>query len=134
MLHSQILYNNEICIAEAYFYIHIQHEGCEMALALVSPYSKPDPTILRRSMNTLWSCKHRGDSALKFIEVRTIQAIVAMIPRKPAIIGQQTEERFFLVEKPLAGLDVAIIAGIEEEFPGNEGGGGGMEDTAPQSQ
>jgi hypothetical protein len=132
MLHSQILYNNEICIAEAYFYIHIQHEGREMALALVSPYSKPDPTILRRSMNTLWSCKHQEDSVLKFIEVKTIQAIVAMIPHKPAIIGQQTEERFFLVEKP--GLDVAIIAGIEEEFSGYEGGGGGMEDTAPQSQ
>jgi hypothetical protein len=83
-------------------------------------------------MNTLWSCKHQGDSALKFIEVKTIQAIVAMIPHKPAIIGQQTEEQFFLVEKP--GLDVAMIAGIEEEFPGDEGGGGGMEDTAPQSQ
>lgn len=132
MLHSQILYNNEICIAEAYFYIHVQHEGREMALALVSLYSKPDPTILRHSMNTLWSCKHQGDSALKFIEVKTIQAIVAMIPHKPAIIGQQTEEQFFLVEKP--GLDVAIIAGIEEEFPGDEGGKGGMEDTAPQSQ
>ena len=78
MLCSQILYNNEICIAEAYFYIHIQHEGREVALALVSLYSKPDPTILRHSMNTLWSCKHQGDSVLKFFEVKTIQAIVAV--------------------------------------------------------
>jgi hypothetical protein len=133
---SQILYNNEICIADSMqrhiFIYTFNMKDVKMALALVSLYSKPDPTILRHSMNMLWSCKHQGDSALKFIEVKTIQAIVAMIPHKPAIIGQQTEKRFFLVEKP--GLDVAIIAGIEEEFPGDEGGGGGMEDTAPQSQ
>lgn len=80
MLHSQILFKNEICIAEAYFYIHIQHEGCEMALALVSLYSEPASTILQHLMNTLWFCKHQGDSAIKFIDVKTIQAIVAMIP------------------------------------------------------
>ena len=96
-----------------------------MALALVSLYSKPDPTILHHSVNTLWSCKYQGDSesALKFIDVKTIQSVVSMVPHKLAIPGQQPEERFFLVEKP--GLDVAIIAGIEdseEDFPGDEGG------------
>jgi hypothetical protein len=116
------VFDNEMRIAEAYFYIHVHHEGREMALALVSLYSKPDPTILRHSLNTLWSCKYQGDSdsALKFIDAKTIQSVVSMVPHNPVIPGQETEERFFLVEKP--GLDVAIIAGIEEDFPGDEGG------------
>jgi hypothetical protein len=101
-----------------------------MGLALVSLYSKPDPTILLHSMNTLWSCENQGDAALKFIEAKTIQSVVAMIPHNPAIPGLQTEgsKRFFLVEKP--GLDVAIMAGIEEEFIGDEEG---TEDHAPVS-
>jgi hypothetical protein len=75
-------------------------------------------------MNTLWSCENQGDSALKFIDVKTIQSVVAMIPHsKPAMAGQQSDsesdDRFFLVEKP--GLDVAIMAGVEEELPAEEG-------------
>jgi len=40
--------------------------------------------------------------------------MVAMVPHAPEIDGQETRERFFLVEKP--GLDVAIMAGAEEDF------------------
>jgi len=62
----------------------------------------------------LWSCEYRGDSALEFIDVKCIQAVVAMVPHAPEIDGQETRERFFLVEKP--GLDVAVMAGAEEDF------------------
>jgi hypothetical protein len=88
-----------------------------MALALVSLYSRPDPTLLRVSVNTLWSCEYQGDSALKFVEVKCIQAVVAMIPHTPVIEGQEARERFFLVEKP--GLDVAMMAGTEEAMTGD---------------
>lgn len=75
-------------------------------------------------MNTLWSCENQGDLALKFIDVKTIQSVVAMIPHRPALsaLAPQTEhpERFFLVEKP--GLDVAMLTGMEEDFPVDEGG------------
>ena len=83
-----------------------------MGLALVSIYSSPDPELLRVSHNTLWSCEYQGDSALKFIDVRTIKSVVAMIPHSPAIRGQEARDRFFLVEKP--GFDVAVIAGSAE--------------------
>lgn len=49
-----------------------------------------------------------------------------MIPHRPhgpaisAVHTTEHSERFFLVEKP--GLDVAVMAGIEEELIGNEGG------------
>jgi hypothetical protein len=76
-------------------------------------------------MNTLWSCENQGNSALTFINAKTIQAVVAMIPHRPIISGVQTDsDRFFLVEKP--GLDVAIMAGFEEDVPGDEDG---IEDT-----
>ena len=88
--------------------------GQEMPLALVSLYSHPDPSLLRLSVNTLWSCEYHGDAALRFINVKSIQSVVAMVPHTPAIEGEDLGERFFLVEKP--GFDVAIIAGIQENL------------------
>jgi len=56
--------------------------------------------------------------ALRFINVKTIQAVVSMVPHTPVIQGQPAEEQFFLMEKP--GLDVAIMAGAEEDIWGKE--------------
>jgi len=82
----------------------------------MSLFSKPDPGLLRLSVDTLWSCEYQGDSALEFIDVKCILAVVAMIPHAPAIDGQDARNRFFLVEKP--GLDVAVITGAAEECSG----------------
>ncbi|KAH9016017.1 hypothetical protein EDB84DRAFT_1252809, partial [Lactarius hengduanensis] len=81
----------------------------------VKVYSQPDPSLLRLSMNTLWSCVYLGDRALKFVDVKAIQSVVAMIPHRPSIDSRSVEDRFFLVEKP--GFDVAIMSGIEEGIP-----------------
>jgi len=89
-----------------------------MGLALVSLYSKPDDYLLSISANTLWSSEYQGNGALKFIDIKTIQSVVVMIPHKPEILGLPPSERFFLVEKP--GLDVAMMAGIEDDVPGDE--------------
>ena len=89
-----------------------------MPLTLVSMYSHPDPLLLHLSVNTLWSCEYQGDVALRFINVKTIQSVVAMVPHTPVIEGQDPGERFFLVEKP--GFDVAIIAGIQENLQVDE--------------
>jgi len=107
-------------MAEVRFFIHISRDEGDMCLALVSLFSKPDEYLLDISANTLWSCEYRNDGALKFIDVKTIQSVVAMIPHRPEIPGLPLSERFFLVEKP--GLDVAIMAGIEEDTPEDEGG------------
>ncbi len=93
-----------------------------MGLALVSLFSKPDKSLLSISVNTLWSCEYQGDDALQFIDIKTIQAVVAMIPHRVEISGFPLSERLFLVEKP--GLDVAMMACVEEDMPGD-----GEEDT-----
>ena len=112
--HPQILLDNEIRIAEVRFFTILRCGDSEVSVALVSLFSKPDPTLLELSVNTLWSCKYQGDSALVFIDVKSIQAVVAMIPHVPAIDGQVAHERFFLVEKP--GLDVVVMSGAEEVY------------------
>ena len=116
-LPHQIILDNETRLAEVYFFIHIRHNGEELGLALVSLYSNPDIDLLCLSHDALWSCEYQGDSALKVIDVRIIKSVVAMIPHSPAIGGQEARDRFFLVEKP--GFDVALIAGTEEDIPGD---------------
>jgi hypothetical protein len=91
---------------------------------LISLFSKPDPILLQLSVNTLWSCDYQCDSALVFVNIKCIQAVVAMVPHVYLEIGdpaQKPHKQFFLVEKP--GLDVAVMAGIEENFNGGKTNG-----------
>jgi hypothetical protein len=89
-------------------------QGQEFPLMLVSLYSRPCPTLLKLSVNTLWSCEYQGDSVLRFVNVKSIQSVVAMIPHAPLVDGRPASKCFFLVEKP--GFDVAVMAGMEEEI------------------
>jgi hypothetical protein len=112
--------DNEIRIAEVYFFIYICRDDKEMALVLISLYSRPDPTLLSLSVNTLWSCEYKGDRALRFINVKTIHAVVAIMPHRLVIGGQQMGEQFFLIEK--LGLDIAVMSGIREYMPEDKEG------------
>jgi hypothetical protein len=47
--------------------------------------------------------------ALCFVDIKTIQAVVSMVPHTPVIQGQAIGKCFFLVEKP--GLNVMVMAG-----------------------
>jgi hypothetical protein len=114
----QVFLDNETRIAEVHFFIHLCYDEEEKALALVSLFSNPDPTLLRLSVNTLWSCEYLGDSALKFIDVKCIRTVVAMVLHALAIGEQPARKWFFLIEKP--GFDVAVISGIEEDASGVE--------------
>ena len=88
--------------------------GDEFPLALVSLFSSPHADMLHVSSNTLCSCEYQGDNTLECVDVKTIQAMVSMVPHTPAI-GPQATQHYFLVEKP--GFNVALMAGIEEELP-----------------
>jgi hypothetical protein len=116
LIPSQILLEGKIRLAEVRFFVHIHGEERETALALVSLFSEPDPTLLDLSFQALWSCQYQGDMALRFIDVKTIQAIVSMVPHMTAIQGRPVEECFFLVEKP--GLDVVVMTGADEDMSG----------------
>jgi hypothetical protein len=105
-------------LAEVRFFIYISHKQDKITLALVSLFSIPDLTLLSLSVSTLWSYQYQDDLALKFINVKNIQAVISMVPHTPVIGGQPAARCFFLVEKP--GLDVALMSGAEEEMLGEE--------------
>jgi len=85
-----------------------------VTVAMISVYSRPDPELLQRSTQTVWSCKHEGEQALKLVDVKSIQSVVAMIPHRPTLPSGVEEERFFLLEKPGLGL-VTVEEDIEED-------------------
>ena len=86
--------------------------GVSRALALVSVYSAPDQYLLEHSHTTLLVCRYRGE-ALLVIDVKSILAIVAMVPF-PFQVGGHINQHF-VVEK--IGLDVVEVddAGEDEE-------------------
>ena len=105
-------------LGKVYFFILWTHKGHKTALALVSLYLAPEPRLLKALHNMLWSCEYGGDSALQFIDAKTIQSVVAMIPHMPRIEAQQLGKHFFLVKK--LGLDVTLIGGMDETMHGQD--------------
>lgn len=83
---------------------------------MVFSYSSPHAGLLGLSYHTLWSCTNQGDASLKVIDVKSIAAVVAMVPHQP--FAEDPIQRFFVVEKP--GLDVASLGGNIENVPDDE--------------
>ncbi|KAM6491217.1 hypothetical protein JOM56_013456, partial [Amanita muscaria] len=50
------------------------------ALAMVSLYSLPDPTLEKDSSGTLSVCRSLGKSSIMVIDATTIELVVGMIP------------------------------------------------------
>jgi hypothetical protein len=84
--------------------------------ALVSVYSRPDPTILSDSFQTLWACKYRGDDNLQVISTRSIVSVISMQPLPP--LPGEDNDFWFVVEK--SGLDDADMTGYIEPVDGDE--------------
>lgn len=90
--------NGVLSYAEVQYYFELNLPN-HPALAMVSVYSDPLPDLLRRSYSTVWSCTHGGAASLRVIDVKAIQAVVAMIPHPAFPAHPELSGRFFLVEK-----------------------------------
>ncbi len=67
--------------------------------------------MLQESYNTVWVHEYVGHKSIKVIDAKKIISVVGMVPYESyEDLGEVN--RFFLVEK--FGLDVGIVAGIEE--------------------
>jgi hypothetical protein len=108
--------NQAIEFAEVLFYfqLYIVAGGIHTneTFALVSKYSPPHAGILEESYHTLWSCTHGEIENMEVIPVKSIIAVVAMIPHN--LTPNDPEQQYFLSEKP--GLEVACLAGVEESM------------------
>jgi len=100
-----------VYFAEVKFYFTRTSGEETRGYALVSMYSPPNEHLLRLSNTTLIVCRYRGDAALVVIDVKSIVAVVAMIPFLFAIDGDG--DQYFMIEH--VGLDV-VDADVEEDI------------------
>jgi hypothetical protein len=100
--------DNILQYGEVQYFFQATVHNCTKTLALQSTYSPPDQELLRRSFNTLWTCRYQGAEALRVIDVTDIHSVVAMVPLP------HNNNLFFVGEK--LGLDVAMLGGIEEDL------------------
>jgi len=96
-------------IAEVQYFFQAEVQHVTKTFALVSLYSSPNESLLRKSSGALTVCKYKGPSSLKVIPASSIMSVVGMVPF-PA--GEDDQE-FFLVEK--LGLEIAHMSGNNEE-------------------
>lgn len=78
-------------------------------------YSDVDRNLLKASYGTLLSLSYSGDQSIAVIDVKMIEAVVAMVPHFP--YGNHIQ-KYFVVEKP--GLAVASLGGVIEIVPDDE--------------
>ena len=104
-----------------------------LTLAAISVFTRPAEELLEQSAYTLMGCFYQGQRACEVIRATDILSVVAMVPLPrchldPVVppVGQNYDNRFFVVEKP--GLEVAFMAGRvgEEEDPAVDGEGSGV--------
>ena len=85
-------------------------------LTLVSMFSPPDQEVLELSNRAAYICYHGGIDTLKVIEVKTIVAVVAMVPDYQVTVDGDIIDpgnRFSLVEAPF--LKLGAICGTTDE-------------------
>jgi hypothetical protein len=68
-------------IAEVLFYFIVTINDQDLTLACVSCYNQPHEGLLKASHGTLLSCTRHG--IVKVIDVKSISAVVAMVPHQP---------------------------------------------------
>lgn len=78
-------------------------------------YSEADKNLLEASYSTLQSLSYSGNQSIAVIDVKMIEAVVALVPHFPY---SNNIQQYFVVEKP--GLAVACLAGVTEMVPGDE--------------
>jgi len=84
----------------------------EVALALVSFFSDPDPQLLEESFQTLYSVTAPSEEdlyGLQVIQAKQISAVVAVIPYGELDIGDEAKT-YFIWEK--MGMDMASYADV----------------------
>lgn len=88
-------------------------------VALVQLYSPAHQQLAANSFGTVLSCLPSQPGDLHVIDVKTILAVVGMVPHTPRLPTGETEDRFFVVEK--SGLDVARTGPEDDDLNDNDG-------------
>lgn len=90
--------------------------GNNHTVALISLYTRPDPSLLKRSNQTLFPCRYTGNLSLHVISIFDIitSVAVAPLPLKP---GEESlyGNYIYAAEKPFAEALVFITDDDDED-------------------
>ena len=120
----QLIIDGKVQYAEVryYFKIRLQETQLERGMAMVSMYTAPVENLLRSSHHTLWSCYPGGDTNLRVIDIKSIQAVVAVVPHPKVddlTLREKLNGRVYIGEK--MGLHIMQLSGnIEDATTENE--------------
>ena len=107
--------DNSFNVAEVRYFFRLQFGPTIYSLAILSMFSNPDPELLEKSYNTVYSSHYRGEDALVVVNVIKITSLVAMVPyyrvQEDGTILDPGNE-YFLVEKPY--IDITFYRGEVE--------------------
>jgi len=118
----QLVNDGTSAIAEVEFFFQLRFGDTVHTLALVSMFSPPDQETLELSNHTAYICRRGGTDALTVIEVKTIIAVVAMVPDYQVTIDGDIitpENVFSLVEAPFLKL-TTLCGTLDEDGTGND--------------
>jgi len=103
-------------IAEVEYFFWLQFGDMVHSLALVSMFSPPDQDLLELSHRAAYICQHGGIDALTVVDVKSITAVVSMVPDYQVTVEGDIvvpNNRFSLVEAPF--LKLAALCGMHCE-------------------
>ncbi|KIK78996.1 hypothetical protein PAXRUDRAFT_162525, partial [Paxillus rubicundulus Ve08.2h10] len=84
-------------------------------LAIISLYSLPHPNLLHHSSQTYISCVHQGDVGVVSINIKSIEAVITMIPKV-----QFGENCFYMAPHPGGGVIAYLDRYIQNEQEGSQ--------------
>jgi len=103
-------------IADVEYFFQLRFDDVVHSLVLVSMFSPPDQDILELSHHAAYICRHGGPDALTVVDVKTINAVVAMVPDYQVTVEGNIitpQNVFSLVESPF--LKLAALRGAPGE-------------------
>jgi hypothetical protein len=111
-------------VADIEYFFRLQFGDSFYSLALGSVFSPPDLDLLNLSEGAAYICHHGGIDALVVVDVKAINALVAMVPDYQVNLEGEIiipEGRFSLVDAPFLKSASFWQAGDDDDdgIPGN---------------
>lgn len=121
----QYICDGKPAFGDVQYFFRADINGETRTLALISCFGEPDQHLVEESYGALGVFTYRGEDAFKVIDVKQIQAVVAMVPfhelgdvdetLKDGVLKKGSQ--YFLVEK--LGLAMAHMGGYEDSTDDN---------------
>ncbi|KZT23107.1 hypothetical protein NEOLEDRAFT_1034185, partial [Neolentinus lepideus HHB14362 ss-1] len=97
----KFLHREEQRFGEVLYYLllTINEDEPPVPMAMVLPFSAPEPTLLQRSSTTFKLCTKLSNQSLMLVSIKAIMSVVAAVPYK-TVTRDHADNRWYVAEKP----------------------------------